>query len=131
MTRVESRVTSHEGRVGPEQRRVGRAAARKKEPLKVFEVSPVTGKEVQLLDGRYGPYVTDGSTNASLPRSLQPDEVTFERALDLLAERAARGPSRRATRKRTTKKKTTKKKTSKKKAATKKPAKKKAAKKGS
>ncbi len=105
-----------------------RGAAKKKEPLKVFDESPVTGKKVQLLSGRFGPYVTDGETNASLPRELEPDEVTFERALDLLAERAAKGPARK--KKKSSKKKTTKKKTSKKKkAAKKKTTKKKAAKK--
>jgi DNA topoisomerase-1 len=110
-------------------KRRGRGAQRK-EPIKVFDASPVTGNPVQLLDGRYGPYVTDGATNASLPRGLSPDEVTFERALDLLAERAARGSSRRSTRKKTSKKKTSKKKApAKKKAAKKKAAKKKAAKK--
>ena len=98
----------------------GRAAAKKKEPIKVFEVSPVTSQEVQLLDGRYGPYVTDGETNASLPRDLSPDELTFEGALDMLAERAARGPSRKKAKKKTTKKKTTKKKTTKKKTTKKK-----------
>jgi DNA topoisomerase I len=106
----------------------GRAAAKKKEPIKVFDVSPVTKNEVQLLDGRYGPYVTDGETNASLPRDLSPDEMTFERALDMLAERAARGPSRKKkAKKKTTKKKAAKKKTTKKKAAKKKATKKVAA----
>ena len=61
---------------------------------------------VQLLDGRYGPYVTDGETNASLPRTMSPDEVTFERALDLLAERAAKGPARKKTAKKKAAKKT-------------------------
>ncbi len=69
----------------------GRAAA-KREPLKVFDASPVTGEKVQLLDGRYGPYVTDGTTNASLPKGNAPEELTFQAALDLLAARAALGP---------------------------------------
>ncbi len=71
--------------------RGGRAAAAKKEPLKTFEVSPVTGNPIQLLDGRYGPYVTDGETNASLPKETQPESLTFTQALDLLAARAAMG----------------------------------------
>lgn len=90
----------------PKQR--GRAAP--KEPIKVFDVSPITEQPVKLLEGRFGPYVTDGVTNASLPRSADPNELSFEAALDLLAERAAKGP---------TKKKATKKKAATKKAATK------------
>lgn len=75
----------------PKQLGRGRAAA-KREPLKVFEESPVTKQKVQLLDGRYGPYVTDGETNASLPKGTPPEELTFPEALDLLAARAAAGP---------------------------------------
>jgi DNA topoisomerase-1 len=77
----------------PKQHGRGRAAA-KREPLKVFEASPVTGEKVQLLDGRYGPYVTDGTTNASLPKGTAIEELTFNEALDLLAARAALGPSK-------------------------------------
>ena len=47
---------------------------------------------MNLLAGRYGPYVTDGTTNASLPRGMTPEEVTLEKALELLADRAAKGP---------------------------------------
>ena len=74
----------------PKQR--GRGQAAKREPLKVFEASPITGEKVQLLDGRYGPYVTDGTTNASLPKGTAVEELTFNEALDLLAARAALGP---------------------------------------
>ncbi len=64
-----------------------------KEPLRVYEnKSPVTEGEVKILDGRFGPYVTDGETNASLRKGMDPKEMTFEAALDLLAERAAKGP---------------------------------------
>jgi len=94
----------------------GRGAA--KEPIKEFEASPVTEQPIKLLEGRYGPYVTDGETNASLPKGTNPEEFTFDQAVVLLAERAAKGP---------TKKK--KKKAAPKKAAKKKPAKKKVAKK--
>lgn len=110
----------------------GRTAA-KKEPLKTFEASPVTGEPIKLLDGRYGPYVTDGETNASLPKGMAPDEMNFERAVDLLAERAAKGGKKKKTKRKSTKKKTTKKKTAKKASANKKKttAKKKASKKSS
>lgn len=97
-----------------------------KEPLRLYEdKSPVTENEVKILDGRFGPYVTDGETNASLRKGMDPKEMTFEAALDLLAERAAKGPSK----KKKKKKKAAKKKSAKKKAAKKKPAKKKATKK--
>jgi len=56
---------------------------------------PEDGEPVQLLDGRYGPYVKHGKLNASLPKNVSPDALTMEQALDLLAARAARGPRRR------------------------------------
>ena len=79
----------------------GRAAT-SKEPVKVLPDSPVTAKPVQVMRGRYGPYVTDGVTNASLPRGTAPEEISFEYALNLLKVRAERGPStfRRPTRRR-------------------------------
>ena len=85
----------------------------------------MTGEPIKLLDGRYGPYVTDGTTNASIPKSTQLEEVDFKFAVDLLAERAAKGPAKKKTTKKATKKKTT----TPKKAAKKEPAKKKSAKK--
>lgn len=88
-----------------------------KEPLRLYEQpSPVTEKEVKILDGRFGPYVTDGDTNASLRKGMDPKEMKFEAALDLLAERAAKGPTKRKKKKKATKKKATKKKATKKKA---------------
>jgi DNA topoisomerase-1 len=48
---------------------------------------PESGAGVQLLEGRYGPYVTDGTTNASLPKDANAEEFTLERALELLKER--------------------------------------------
>ena len=114
------------------QPKKGRGRTAKKEPIKVFEQpSPVTGKPIQMLDGRYGVYVTDGETNASLPRTMSPEEMTFERAVDLLAERLAKGGAKKkkATKKKTTTKKATKKKATKKKATKKKTTTKKATKK--
>jgi DNA topoisomerase I len=73
---------------------VRRGFGAKKEPLKVFDPSPVTKNLVQLLDGRYGQYVTDGVTNASVPKNTAPEEITFDFAVRLLAERAAAGPSK-------------------------------------
>lgn len=96
----------------PKQRGRGRAAP--KEPLKVFDPSPVTEQPIKLLEGRYGPYVTDGVTNASIPKGVAPDSVEFAQAVQLLAERAARDggtpKAKRGAQKKTTRKKATRKK---------------------
>lgn len=76
------------------QPKARRGARRTPEPLKELGTSPVTGEPVKLLDGRYGPYVTDGQTNASLPRGVSVDSATLPDALGWLAERAAAGPPR-------------------------------------
>ncbi|WP_427384608.1 type I DNA topoisomerase [Janibacter sp. G56] len=108
----------------PKQR--GRAAA--KPPLKEFDADPVSGKKVVVKDGRFGPYVTDGETNATLRKDDEPETLTQDRAFELLAEKRAKGPTtrKRATKKtatkKTTAKKTTAKKTTAKKTATKKTA---------
>jgi DNA topoisomerase-1 len=101
----------------------GRGRAAKREPLRVFDESPVTGEKVQLLDGRYGPYVTDGATNASLPKDLPVEELTFPRALDLLAERASKAPPKKSRKKATPRKSAAKKRPAKKSAARKEPVK--------
>jgi DNA topoisomerase I len=79
----------------------GRGAAAKKEPLRVFEKpSPVTDKPVQILDGRYGAYITDGDTNVSLRKGMSVEELTYDEALAMLADKAAQGPpKKKATRK--------------------------------
>jgi DNA topoisomerase-1 len=74
----------------PKQRR-GRGAP--KPPLKELGAEPGTGKALVVKDGRFGPYVTDGETNASLKRGDDVEGLTLERALELLAERRAKGPS--------------------------------------
>lgn len=71
--------------------RGGRQAA---EPLKVFGPHPTSGGEIKLMAGRYGPYVTDGTTNATLPRDKKPEELTVEEAVVLIDERAAKGPAK-------------------------------------
>jgi DNA topoisomerase-1 len=81
----------------PKQRR-GRGAA--KAPLAELGSDPVSGKPVVVKEGRYGPYVTDGETNASLSRSDDAESVTIERAAELLAEKRAKGPSTRRPRRR-------------------------------
>jgi DNA topoisomerase-1 len=71
----------------PKQRR-GRGAP--KPPLKDLGPDPATGKPLVVKDGRFGPYVTDGETNASLRRGDSVEALTVERAVELLAERRAK-----------------------------------------
>ena len=52
-----------------------------------------TGKPVQVKTGRFGPYVTDGETNATLPKGTDPAKVTLEQASQLLADKRAKGPA--------------------------------------
>ncbi|MEA3015309.1 MAG: topoisomerase [Sphingomonadales bacterium] len=70
----------------------GGRARGSREPLKVLGAHPRTEAEIRLMEGRFGPYVTDGSTNATLPKTLKPDDLTLEEAAQLLDERAAKGP---------------------------------------
>ncbi|NHA68306.1 type I DNA topoisomerase [Phycicoccus flavus] len=83
----------------PKQR--GRAAA--KPPLAELGTDPVSGKPVVVKDGRFGPYVTDGETNATLRKDDDPEKITPERGYELLAEKRAKGPAKKTARKRTTK----------------------------
>ncbi|MEX1006501.1 MAG: type I DNA topoisomerase [Acidimicrobiia bacterium] len=90
----------------PKQRR-GRVA---KPPLADLGPHPDSGAPLRVLDGRYGPYVTDGTTNASVPRGTDPESITLEQGIELLRERAARAPAtKRTAKKRTAKKRTAKK----------------------
>lgn len=91
-------------------------------PLRELGDDPTSGKPIQVKDGRFGPYVTDGETNRTLPRDVTPESITAEQAIELLAEKRAQGPA---------KKRTTRTTTAKKPAAKKAPAKKPAAKKAS
>ncbi len=61
-------------------------------PLRELGADPVSGKPVVVKDGRFGPYVTDGETNATLRKEDAVESVTLERAAELLAEKRARGP---------------------------------------
>ncbi len=60
------------------------------EPLKALGEHPDDGQPVNVMKGRYGPYVKHGKINATLPKDMDPDSVTMEQALPLLAERAAK-----------------------------------------
>ncbi len=79
----------------PKRRRGQKPAA----PLKIVGVDPATESEVQLKDGRFGPYVTDGEVNASLRKGDDPETITIERASELLADRRAKVGTKKATKK--------------------------------
>lgn len=102
----------------PKTRR-GRTA---KPPLKELGTDPNSGKPVVIKDGRFGPYITDGTTNVTVPRASTIEDIDADQAYTLLAEKRAKGPAKkrgtRKTAKKTTTKKTTKK-TAAKKTATK------------
>jgi DNA topoisomerase I len=75
----------------PKQRR-SRGTA--KPPLKELGADPGSGKQIVVKDGRFGPYVTDGETNAGLRRSEDVQSLTIERAVELLAEKRAKGQAK-------------------------------------
>lgn len=85
--------------------------------LKELGADPATEKLISIRDGRYGPYVTDGETNASLPRGSSPETIDLERAVEMLAEKRAKGPTKKTRKKATRKKSSSKKSTAKKSAA--------------
>ena len=88
------------------RRRRGQAP---KPPLREMGDDPESGKAMVVKDGRFGPYVTDGEYNASLRKGDTVEELTVERAAELLAERRLRGPAKKATKRASSRKKTTKK----------------------
>jgi len=73
-----------------------RSEARRKaqEPLRTLGNDPTTGGMILVKAGRFGPYVTDGKINASIPRKLSPDAITLDEAANLLSKKRIRGPSR-------------------------------------
>jgi DNA topoisomerase-1 len=106
--------------------RGGRGAAR--EPLKVLGKHPRTEAEIKLMEGRYGAYVTDGTTNATLPKTVAQDALTLEEAAQLIDARAAAAPAKKGAKKKAAPKKAAAKKPAAKAAGAKRaPAKKKAA----
>ncbi|MEI5583417.1 MULTISPECIES: type I DNA topoisomerase [unclassified Agromyces] len=68
-------------------------ARRASSALKEFAEDPVSGKPIKVKDGRFGPYVTDGTTNATIPRAESVEEITFERAVELLQIKRDKGPA--------------------------------------
>jgi DNA topoisomerase-1 len=88
------------------------AGRRQASALKTFEADPVSGKPILLKDGRFGPYVTDGEVNATVPRGMPIDELDFEQAVQLIADKRAKGPApKRAVKKKAPAKKASAKKT--------------------
>ena len=89
-------VTINEAVLLLDQKKAGRMV------LKALGAHPNTGEDVQILSGRYGPYVTDGTANASLPKGMEPDDLTMGEAVSMIAEAAKRkksGRRKRGTRK--------------------------------
>jgi DNA topoisomerase I len=103
----------------------GRRGGAAREPLKVFGKHPRTDLELKLMEGRFGPYITDGTTNATLPKTVSQDDLTLEEAAQLIDERAAKGPPKGKKKAPVKKKAPAKKPAAKKSAAKKAPAKKK------
>jgi DNA topoisomerase-1 len=71
----------------------------KAEPIKTLGEHPTRGGEMKVMPGRYGPYVTDGSVNATIPKDMKPEDVTAEQAVALIDERAAKAPPKKKGRK--------------------------------
>jgi DNA topoisomerase-1 len=94
----------------------GRRSATPVAPLRELGDDPGSGKPVVVREGRFGPYVTDGETNASLRKGDAVQEITIERAAELLADRRERGPVKKAPAKRPAAKNAAAKKTAAKKA---------------
>ncbi len=105
---------------------IAEAPARRGGAGKEIGGHPQDGKPVTLHSGRYGPYVKHGKIIASLPKGMDPEGLTLDQAVALLAARAEKSGAKSPTRKKATKKKAAKKKPAKKKAAKKKPAKRRA-----
>jgi len=62
--------------------------------LRELGAHPKTGEDVQILSGRYGPYVTDGTANASLPKDMEPGDLTMEEAVSMITDAAKRKKSK-------------------------------------
>lgn len=69
--------------------------AGKRLPLKELGKHPESGAELSVMSGRYGPYVTDGDINATIPKGTDPEEVDLQMAVEMLAEKAAKGGGKR------------------------------------
>src|SRR5690606_16353027 len=71
----------------------GAGSRRASSALAEFEADPVSGKPIRIRDGRFGAYVTDSVTNVTIPRGQKPEDITFEIAVQMLADKRAKGPA--------------------------------------
>ncbi|NUT00245.1 MAG: type I DNA topoisomerase [Sphingomonas sp.] len=83
----------------------GRRQGASREPIAVLGAHPSSGKDIKVMAGRYGPYVSDGTTHATLPKSADPKSVTLEQAVEWIDVKAAKGPSTKGKKKPARKKK--------------------------
>src|SRR3546814_1800957 len=74
----------------PKGRRGARAAT---PPLRELGADPSSGKPLVVKEGRFGPYITDGETNVTVPPGSSIEQLTLERAVELVAEKRAKGPA--------------------------------------
>ncbi|HEX6218947.1 MAG TPA: type I DNA topoisomerase [Sphingomicrobium sp.] len=76
----------------------GRQGSASREPIAVLGPHPTSGKDIKVMAGRYGPYVSDGTTHATLPKGTEPASVTLDQAVGWIDAKAEKGPARRGSR---------------------------------
>jgi DNA topoisomerase-1 len=85
----------------------GKGQRASREPIAMLGPHPQSGKEVKVMAGRYGPYVSDGTTHATLPKGTEPKSVTLDQAVEWIDARAAKGPAKKGGRRKAAKGKAT------------------------
>ena len=81
----------------------GRQRGGSREPIAVLGPHPTSGKEIKVMAGRYGPYVSDGATHATLPKGTEPKSVTLDQAVEWIDAKAAKGPAKKGGRRKAAK----------------------------
>jgi DNA topoisomerase-1 len=82
----------------------GKRGGGSREPIAVLGPHPESGKDIKVMAGKYGPYATDGTTHATLPKSADPAAVTLDEAVALIDAKAAKGPAKKPARRKAKKK---------------------------